>query len=321
MKIYLNKTCDLSEIKHNLDAHNVFFDIHEIDEKLVLFIDDLDFQRVNKIINAEFIEDIMPIYDLKLTLRLHHPEDTIIKVKNCQIGGNKKVVIAGPCAVEDENTMRLIGQKAKKCGVNVLRGGAFKPRTNPYSFQGLYEHGLSILKNIGDEFDLPIISEITDIDYLDKFIECVDIIQVGARNMQNFALLEKLGKVNKPILLKRGFNNTIEELLCSAEYIMKNGNEQVILCERGIRTPLSYTRSTLDLSSVAILKEVTHLPVIVDPSHGTGKRKLILPMSKASFSVGADGVLLEAHISPNKAMSDSEQTISFEEVEKIIKSI
>ncbi|MCH5180675.1 MAG: 3-deoxy-7-phosphoheptulonate synthase [Erysipelotrichales bacterium] len=321
MKVYLKENCDIDEIKEKLDANNVFFEVHKIDDKLVLFVDDLYLKEIKQIIDSRLIEEISPIYDLKLTLRLNHPDDTIIKVKNLEIGGKKKIIIAGPCAVENEESMKKIGSLIKECGAHILRGGAFKPRTNPYSFQGLQEDGLNVLKMIGDECNIPIVSEITNADYLEKFVECVDIIQVGARNMQNFALLEKLGKTNKPILLKRGFNNTIEELLCSAEYIMKNGNHQVILCERGIRTPLSYTRSTLDLSSVAVLKELTHLPVIVDPSHGTGKRKLVFPMSRAALSAGADGLMFEAHITPNKALSDSEETISLEELAQIIKSI
>ena len=294
--------------------------MHEVDGRFVLFIDDLDYREFEKLNFKAEIEEVKPCYDLKLVLRMNQPKSTLIKVKNCIIGGNKKIIIAGPCAVESEDSMRKIAYKAKECGVNILRAGAFKPRTNPYSFQGLLKEGLDILKKIGDEFNLPVVSEITDIAEIERFIQCVDIIQVGARNMQNFALLEKLGQINKPILLKRGFNNTIEELLCSAEYIMKQGNNNVILCERGIRTPLSYTRSTLDLSSVAILKELTHLPIIVDPSHATGKRKLIYPMCLAAFSAGADGVILEAHISPNSAISDSEETISFAEVTKIIKN-
>lgn len=319
MKIYLNKDANLENIKEILNKHNIYFELQLGDNTPIVVVDDLYLRDIKCYLNQSDISKVSPIYDLKYVLRLNKNDDTIIDIKGHKIGGGNTLLIAGPCAVEEKESMKSIALAVKKSGADVLRGGAFKPRTNPYSYQGLNEEGLKILSEAGEYANLPVISEITDLRYLDSFIKYVDIIQVGARNMQNFALLEELGNIDKPILLKRGFNNTIEELLCSAEYIMKNGNQQVILCERGIRTPLSYTRNTLDLSAVAVLKELTHLPIIVDPSHSTGKRKLVIPMAKAALTVGADGLIIEASINPNFASSDAEQTIDIEDLKQLRK--
>lgn len=225
-----------------------------------------------------------------------------------EIGGKSPIIIAGPCSVESEGQIVSIAKSVKKAGANLLRGGAYKPRTSPYDFQGMRADGLDLLRIAKRETGLPIVSEIVGISHLDQFAD-VDILQVGARNMQNFELLKELGKIGKPVLLKRGFSSTIKEWLMSAEYLMDNGNDQVILCERGIRTFSDITRNTLDLSVVPILKEVSHLPIIVDPSHGTGLSSLVGSMSLAAIAAGADGLMIEVHNDPPNALSDGDQSI------------
>lgn len=237
------------------------------------------------------------------------PEDTIIDIDNHKIGGSNFGVIAGPCSIEGRDAIIDLAEKVKESGAHFLRGGAFKPRTSPYSFQGLGEEGIELLNEAKAATGLPVVSEIMAIDKIDYFVENVDIIQVGARNMQNFMLLKELGKTNKPILLKRGLSATIEELLMSAEYIMSGGNNQVILCERGIRTFEKYTRNTLDISAVPVLKKLSHLPVIVDPSHASGEWWLVEPLAKAALAVGADGIMIEVHQDPQTAKSDGQQSI------------
>ena len=245
---------------------------------------------------------------------------TIINIKNCIIGDRKPIFIAGPCSIESEEQLYKIAYNIKKLGGHILRGGAFKPRTSPYDVQGLGRDGIKILYNIGSKVSLPTVSEIVDIRDLDLFYEFVDIIQVGCRNIQNYSLLKELGKINKPIFLKRGFSTSIKEFLFCAEYIMLNGNENVILCERGIRTFNSLTRNTMDISAIPLLKKMTHLPIFADPSHGTGIRDLVEPMSFASIAAGADGLMLETHISPNESISDAEQTITLESFSKIVEN-
>ena len=241
--------------------------------------------------------------------RLFHPENTVIEVNGNLIGGNKIAIIAGPCSVESKEQITTVANEVKKYGANFLRGGAFKPRTSPYSFQGLEYEGLNLLKEVKEEIGLPIVTELMSPYDIDIFVEKADIIQVGARNMQNFDLLKELGKINKPILLKRGLSATIEELLMSAEYIMAGGNENIILCERGIRTFENYTRNTLDLSLVPAIKKLSHLPVVVDPSHATGKWWMVEPLAKAAIAVGADGLILEVHNDPKNALCDGAQSI------------
>jgi len=241
--------------------------------------------------------------------RLFHPNNTEININGNIIGGKKLAVMAGPCSVESKEQILSIAKDVKISGATFLRGGAFKPRSSPYSFQGLKEEGLELLKLAKGETNLPIVTEITSIEYLDEYIENVDVIQVGARNMQNYELLKKLGKTAKPILLKRGFSSTIEELLMSAEYIMAEGNDNVILCERGIRTFENFTRNTLDLSAIPAIKKLSHLPVIVDPSHATGIWWMVEPLSMAAVAAGADGLLIEVHNDPENALCDGIQSI------------
>ena len=257
----------------------------------------------------------------KLSSRASHPEDTQIKVGNSVIGSKKLAIIAGPCSVESKEQILDIAKSVKTLGAGFLRGGAFKPRTSPYSFQGLEDEGLEFLKEAKKITNLPIITELTSLNYLDEFVENVDIIQIGARNMQNFDMLKQLGKIKKPVLLKRGLASTIEEFLLSAEYIMAGGNENVILCERGIRTFEHYTRNTLDISSIPIIKKLSHLPVIVDPSHASGIWWLIEPLSKAAIAAGADGLIIEVHNQPENALSDGEQSIKPKRFEELMLSI
>ncbi len=237
------------------------------------------------------------------------PEDTIIDVQGKKIGAGNFAIIAGPCSVESREQICSIAEEVKASGATMLRGGAFKPRTSPYSFQGLRDEGIELLLEAKKITGLPIVTELMSLSQLDLF-EDVDVIQIGARNMQNFEMLKELGKVQKPILLKRGLSSTIEELLMSAEYIMAGGNSQVILCERGIRTFETYTRNTMDISAVPLLKELTHLPVIVDPSHGTGISRLVKPMSLAAAAAGADGLIIEVHNDPSHALCDGPQSLT-----------
>ncbi|MBO4779923.1 MAG: 3-deoxy-7-phosphoheptulonate synthase [Selenomonadaceae bacterium] len=257
----------------------------------------------------------------KLVSRDFHPEDTIIDAGGVKIGGNEVVVMAGPCAVESEAQLREAAQAVKACGAKFLRGGAFKPRTSPYDFQGLGEDGLKLLRKVADEFDLRVVTEIVDKDDIKIFSEYADILQVGARNMQNFQMLKALGKCSKPVLLKRGLSATISEWLNAAEYIMSGGNEQVIFCERGIRTYETFTRNTLDLSAVAAVKELSHLPIVVDPSHGTGRWKMVAPMARAAIAAGADGLIIEVHPHPEKALSDGDQSLTPEAFKQLMSNL
>jgi 3-deoxy-7-phosphoheptulonate synthase len=246
----------------------------------------------------------------KKASRSFKKEDTIIKLKHgIEIGSDQFVMMSGPCSVESEEQLRTIAKFVKQSGAHILRGGAYKPRTSPYAFQGLGVEGLKILRKVADEFDLLVVTEIPSADLLPYFEEYVDIIQVGARNMQNFEMMKALGKSTKPILLKRGLSATIEEWLMSAEYIMSGGNEQIIMCERGIRTFEKYTRNTLDISSVIAIKELSHLPVIIDPSHAAGRWSMIEKLSLASLAVGADGLIVEVHHDPEHALSDGAQSL------------
>jgi 3-deoxy-7-phosphoheptulonate synthase len=250
--------------------------------------------------------------------RLFHPDNTIVNVKDRSIGGKKLAIIAGPCSVESEDQILSIANSVKNSGAGFLRGGAFKPRTSPYAFQGLKREGLELLKIAREKTGLPIVTEIMSTEFLDEFVEQVDVIQVGARNMQNFDLLRQLGKTNKPILLKRGLSATIEELLMSAEYIMAGGNENVILCERGIRTFEKYTRNTLDLSAIPAIKKLSHLPVIIDPSHAAGLWWMVEPMAKAAVVAGADGLIIEVHNDPENALCDGAQSIKPEKFDRLM---
>ena len=271
--------------------------------------------------NLEIVEKVKRISEpFKSANRKFHPNDTIVDVSGVKIGGDNFAIIAGPCSVESEEQIVKIAKSVKASGASLLRGGAFKPRTSPYDFQGLQADGLELLKIAKKETGMPIVTEIMNANHIPLF-EDVDLIQVGARNMQNFELLKELGKTNKPVLLKRGLANTMKEWLMSAEYIMAGGNENIILCERGIRTFETYTRNTLDLSAVPMLKELTHLPVIVDPSHASGINRLVKPLAMASTACGAHGLMIEVHNDPKRALCDGAQSLTMEEFDDVAKKV
>ncbi|MBR3865380.1 MAG: 3-deoxy-7-phosphoheptulonate synthase [Clostridia bacterium] len=278
----------------------------------------LDIDLISALDIVEAVRRVQEPY--KNANRKFHPDDTVIKVGDAIIGGGNLTLIAGPCSVESEEQIVEIAKKVKESGATILRGGAFKPRTSPYSFQGMRGEGLRLLSLAKKLTGLPIVTEIMDISQLELFDD-VDIIQVGARNMQNFELLKELGKANKPILLKRGLSSTYEELLMSAEYIMAGGNEQVILCERGIRTFETYTRNTLDISSIPVLKQLSHLPVVIDPSHSAGRADLVPALSCAAVAAGADGLIIEVHNDPAHALCDGPQSIRPEAFDKLAKKL
>ncbi len=269
----------------------------------------------------DIVEDVKRVQEpFKNANRKFHPDDTVVDVGGVKIGGGNFQVIAGPCSVESEEQICAVAKAVKASGATLLRGGAFKPRTSPYSFQGLREDGIRLLVEAKRETGLPIVTEIMDLSQLGLYDD-VDMIQVGARNMQNFELLKELGHLRKPILLKRGLSSTLEELLMSAEYIMAGGNEQVVLCERGIRTFETYTRNTLDISAVPVLKDLSHLPVIVDPSHATGKHSLVPPTALAAVAAGADGLIIEVHNDPAHALCDGPQSLTPKNFERLMRSI
>ena len=268
------------------------------------------------------VEKVMHVQEpYKLANRAFHPEDTIVDVAGVKVGGGHMALIAGPCSVESEEQVIEIAKAAKESGANMLRGGAFKPRTSPYSFQGMGLAGLDILCKAREVTGLPIVTELMSAEYLDLFDEKVDLIQIGARNMQNFDLLKQLGKTKKPILLKRGLNATYEEWIMSAEYIMSSGNPNVILCERGVRTFESYTRNTLDLQAIPVIRRLSHLPIIVDPSHAGGKWWLVEPMSKAAVAAGADGLMIEVHNNPECALCVGGQSLKPAKYDTLLKEI
>ncbi len=256
----------------------------------------------------------------QLVSREWKPEDTIIAVNGVEIG-KELMLAAGPCAVENEEQVFTITEFLAKQNIKFLRGGAYKPRSSPYSFQGLKTEGLQLLRNAANKYDMAVVSEVMSADKVDELSEYADILQVGTRNMQNYPLLRALGKINKPVLLKRGMSSTVEEWLLAAEYILVGGNEKVILCERGIRTFDIATRNTLDLGAVALVKQLSHLPVIVDPSQGTGNRNLVAPLSAAAIAVGADGLIIEVHNQPEKALSDGEQSLYFDQFAEMMKPL
>lgn len=257
----------------------------------------------------------------KLVSRVFKPDDTIIEVNGVKFGGGYSGMIAGPCSVETFDQMDITAAKLSKAGVKILRGGAFKPRTSPYAFQGLGEEGLKILREVADKYNMAVTSEVMEVSQIPMFLKYVDILQVGARNMQNFNLLKSLGEVRKPVMLKRGLSATIEEWLMSAEYIMSGGNREVILCERGIRTFEHITRNTLDLSAIPVVQKISHLPVIVDPSHATGLRDKVAPMSKAAIAAGADGLVIEVHNNPECALCDGAQSLYPEEFASLFEDL
>ena len=294
-------------LKHmNLDVH-----VSEGAEVTILgLIGDTSRVDMDLLKSLEIVADVKRVSEpYKQANRKFHPKDTIIQCGDVRIGGGYFAMIAGPCSVESEEQIIEVAKAVKESGANILRGGAFKPRTSPYAFQGMKGEGIKLLLEAKKETGLPIVTEIMNINTLELFND-VDIIQVGARNMQNFDLLKELGKTKKPILLKRGLANTIQELLMSAEYIMSEGNENIILCERGIRTFETATRNTLDLAAVSVLHELTHLPVVVDPSHASGKAKLVAPMACAATAANADGLMIEVHNNPSCALCDGAQSLT-----------
>ncbi len=265
------------------------------------------------------VEEVIPITKpYKLSGREFQPQDTLIKVGDLTIGGEELVVMAGPCAVESEEQVLETARAVKAAGANILRGGAFKPSTSPYSFRGLGEEGLKILAQARKETGMPIITEVLTPEDVDLVSRYADILQVGARNMQNFVLLDEVGKAGKPVMLKRGMSATIQEWLLSAEYILSQGNRQLLLCERGIRTFETYTRNTMDVSAIPIIEKVSHLPIIADPSHGTGKWYLVAPVALAAVAAGADGVMIEVHPSPDHALKDGPQSLTFDNFQRLM---
>ncbi|HBE80676.1 MAG TPA: 3-deoxy-7-phosphoheptulonate synthase [Firmicutes bacterium] len=301
------------------------FQIHVIqgvEKKVIGAVGDkrrVDFHFLENIPGVEKVIPILSPY--KLAAKEIKPEGTVVEVGDLKIGGGYFGIIAGPCAVESESQLFETADGLKKAGAKGLRGGAFKPRTSPYSFQGLEEEGLKILSRARERSGLPIVTELMNLTELELVAEYADIIQIGTRNMQNFGLLRAVGRQSKPVLLKRGLAATVEEWLMAAEYIMAEGNTQVILCERGIRTFETATRNTLDLSAIPLIKSMSHLPVVVDPSHGTGKRKLVLPMAKAAVVAGADGLLIEVHPDPANAWSDGEQSLDLPQFQDLITQV
>lgn len=308
------------KIKENLEGRG--YQINEIvgsGQTILGVIGDTSALDMNMLKVNEYVDKVMRVQEpFKRANRSFHPEDSVIDVSGVKIGGRKLAVIAGPCSVENEKQIVGVAKSVKLAGATLLRGGAFKPRTSPYSFQGLKEEGLDLLKIARKETGLPIVTEIMSARMLERFVEDVDLIQVGARNMQNFELLKELGRTNVPVLLKRGLSATIEEWLMAAEYIMAGGNDNVILCERGIRTFENYTRNTLDLSAIPAVKKLSHLPVIVDPSHAAGLWWMVEPMAKAAVAAGADGLIIEVHNDPEHALCDGAQSLKPERFARLM---
>ena len=266
-------------------------------------------------------EVIRITHSYKLSSRTFRPDGTVVKIGDVRIGGDGVVMIAGPCTIESREQINESAEIVKKAGAKIMRGGAYKPRTSPHSFQGLGKEGLKMLNEAAHSRNMLVVSEVMDLSQLTIFLEYADILQVGARNMQNFTLLKELGNIRKPVLLKRGMSATIEELLLAADYIMAGGNYDVILCERGIRTFENATRNTLDLSAIPVVKKQSHLPIIVDPSHGTGRRDKVAPMARAAVAAGADGLLIEVHPDPDKALCDGAQSLTPEQYEQLIQEL
>ncbi len=321
MIVILKKNPDAAQLerfRNWLEARNVA--IHPtvgMNQTIWGLVGDTSHLDINLIAALDVVDDVKRVQEpYKNANRKFHPADTVIHTGGTQIGGGSLTLIAGPCSVESEEQICAVAESVKKSGATMLRGGAFKPRTSPYSFQGLRAEGIRLLSLAKKETGLPIVTEIMDASQLEYFDD-VDVIQVGARNMQNFELLKALGELKKPILLKRGLSATYEELLMSAEYIMAGGNEDVILCERGIRTFESYTRNTMDVTAVPVLKKLSHLPVLVDPSHAAGRYQLVAPLAKAALAAGADGLLIEVHNDPEHALSDGPQSLRPEVFDKL----
>ena len=317
---------DIRRIVKKLESRGLDVNISKGTERTVIGVigdtSKISEEEENAIRVMPGIEDVVRILKpYKLASRDFKAEDTVIDIRGNVIGGKKIQVIAGPCAVESKTMIINIAEKVKEAGASFLRGGAFKPRTSPYSFQGLGEEGLKYLAEARDKTGLPVVTELMDPRDIEVVLKYADIVQIGARNMQNFRLLLEVGACDKPILLKRGFSSTIKEWLMAAEYIMSKGNQKIILCERGVRTFETATRNTLDLSAIPVLKQLTHLPVVVDPSHGVGKWDLVAPMSKAAIAAGTDGLLIEVHVNPEEALSDGEQSLRPDYFKKLMNEL
>jgi len=313
----------ISDITNLLTSLGLGYHISKGEEKIVIgVIGDKKKLEGKAVEMMEGVEKIIPIVEpYKLASKIFKPEPTVVKVEDIEIGGSNIVIMAGPCAVESREQLFESAMAVKKAGAQFLRGGAFKPRTSPYSFQGLEEEGLKMLKEAKELTGLKIVTEVMDVHSVELVAEYADVIQIGTRNMQNFPLLKAVGRINKPVLLKRGLAATLEEWLSAAEYILSEGNKDVILCERGIRTFETYTRNTLDLSAVPAIKKLSHLPIVVDPSHGTGKWHLVAPMAKAAIAAGADGLIIEVHPDPKNALSDGAQSLTPENFETLCEDI
>ena len=325
MIIVVKNNCEKSQYDNLVDwIEDLGLDVHVSvgHESTVLgLVGDTSKIDVDLISTIDIVEKVQKVSEpFKNANRKFHPEDTIIDVLGNKIGGDNFTFIAGPCSIESESQIIEVAKAVKQAGATFLRGGAFKPRTSPYAFQGLKGEGLSLLLKAKEETGMPIVTELLSVSHLDLFKD-VDIIQVGARNMQNFELLKEVGRTGKPILLKRGLANTLQELLMSAEYVMAEGNNNVILCERGIRTFETATRNTLDLSAVPVLRSLTHLPIIVDPSHATGQSRLVEPLSLATAAVGADGLMIEVHNDPMRALCDGAQSIKPDQYSVIVDKV
>ncbi|SFE57196.1 3-deoxy-D-arabinoheptulosonate-7-phosphate synthase [Thermoanaerobacter thermohydrosulfuricus] len=313
----------ISDITNLLTSLGLGYHISKGEEKIVIgVIGDKKKLEGKAVEMMEGVEKVIPIVEpYKLASKIFKPEPTVVKVEDIEIGGSNIVIMAGPCAVESREQLFESAMAVKKAGAQFLRGGAFKPRTSPYSFQGLGEEGLKMLKEAKELTGLKIVTEVMDVHSVELVAEYADVIQIGTRNMQNFPLLKAVGRINKPVLLKRGLAATLEEWLSAAGYILSEGNKDVILCERGIRTFETYTRNTLDLSAVPAIKKLSHLPIVVDPSHGTGKWHLVAPMAKAAIAAGADGLIIEVHPDPKNALSDGAQSLTPENFETLCEDI
>ncbi|MBR6747548.1 MAG: 3-deoxy-7-phosphoheptulonate synthase [Clostridia bacterium] len=314
MVVLLKSNTDMAQREQLIQwLRGMNLDVHVTEGKLQTIlglVGDTSAIDIDLIQALDIVDTVKRIQEpYKKANRRFHPDPTVIQVGDMKAGGGNFAMIAGPCSVESEEQILSVAQSVKAAGATMLRGGAFKPRTSPYAFQGLHNRGIELLLEAKKVTGLPIVTEIMDLSQLPLFEE-VDMIQVGARNMQNFTLLRELGKLNKPILIKRGLSSTIDELLMSAEYIMAGGNEEIILCERGIRTFETHTRNTLDLSAIPVLKELTHLPVVIDPSHSTGYARFVRPMSRAAAAAGADGLIIEVHNNPSAALCDGPQSLT-----------
>ena len=313
---------DIEKLKNKLERLGLKVNESGENRCVLGLIGDTTSINMGQIEANEAVDRVMKVTDsFKRANRLFHTENTIVDVRGNLIGGKKIVLMAGPCSVESEEQILTIAEAVKKSGATFLRGGAFKPRTSPYSFQGLKDEGIRLLKLAREKTGLPIVSEIMATELVEKVAEDVDILQIGARNMQNYELLKEVGKTRRPVLLKRGLCATIEEFLMSAEYIMSEGNENVILCERGIRTFETYTRNTLDISVIPAIKKLSHLPIIIDPSHAAGKWWMVEALSKAAVAAGADGLIIEVHNDPENAWSDGEQSLKPEKFDALTKKL